>query len=54
MNYKHLLSGLTESELDHPTVKKILDMLLNRYDETGQGLSVIKWFESTYGRRLLV
>jgi len=53
VNVKHLLSGLEKHQFDHPTVKKIVDLMLDEYDRTSVGVRNIRWVEETYEVKLL-
>ena len=53
MNFKHLLSGLEPDQLEHPTVKRVVSLLLERCYTTGQGLTVIRWYEESYNQKLI-
>ena len=53
VNVKHLLSGLEKHQFYHPTVKKIVDLMLDEYDRTSVGVRNIRWVEETYEVKLL-
>lgn len=52
-NAKNLLHGLTPDQLNHPSVQRIIDTLLEEYYRTGYGITVIRWIEESYNLTLI-
>ena len=50
INIKYVLSGLNEGDLNHPAVNKIIEQVRSNYEETGNGESILRWIEETYGK----
>jgi len=48
VNIKHLLSGLSEEQIQHPSVHRLCEALWKHYEETGYGMTTIRWVKETY------
>ena len=48
INVKYTLSGLTKDQFNNPAVQRIIETLVRDFENTGNGLGLIRWIEETY------